>query len=80
MKRIRFYAFIGMLTIAYLIGCIMGFALCASSTKSYAKSVPVIMDVQNTQSNVCNAQTIYVEGQKYVVFTSGSSSMAVIKK
>ena len=79
MKRIRFYAFIGMLTIAYLIGCVMGFALCASSTKSYAKPVPVVMDVQNTQSNV-NTQTIYVEGQKYIVFTSGSSSMTVIKK
>ena len=79
MKRIRFYAFIGMLTIAYLIGCIMGFAFCASSTKSYADPIPAVMNTQNTQSNV-NTQTIYVEGQKYIVFTSGCSSMTVIKK
>ena len=57
----------------------MGFAFCASSTKSYADPIPAVMNTQNTQSNV-NTQTIYVEGQKYIVFTSGCSSMTVIKK
>lgn len=27
-----------------------------------------------------NTQTVYVDGQRYIVFTSGSSLMAVIKK
>ena len=27
-----------------------------------------------------NTQTVYVDGQRYIVFTSGSSSMAVVKK
>ena len=77
--HVKFYALVGVIVLGYFLGLIMGFELCASSTKSYAKPVPVVMDVQNTQSNV-NTQTIYVEGQKYIVFTSGSSSMTVIKK
>lgn len=77
--HVKFYALIGIIALGYLLGLIMGFALCASSTKSYADPIPDIMNTQNMQSNV-NTQTVYVEGQKYIVFTSGSSSMAVIKK
>ena len=75
MRKIKFFAFIGMLTIAYLIGCIMGFGLCASIQPANAN----INSIQNVQSTI-NTQTIWVDGQRYVVFTSGSSSMAVIKK
>ena len=79
MKRIRFYALIGITTISFLIGSIVGFGLCSSIQITNAKPIPDVMNIQNTQSNV-NTQTIYVEGQKYIVFTSGSSSMAVIKR
>ena len=79
MKKIKLFAFIGMLTIAYVIGGIMGFALCASTTTVNANSAPIVTSVQNTQSSI-NTQTVYVDGQRYIVFTSGSSSMAVVKK
>ena len=42
----------------YFLGFILGFAFCASSTKSYAEPVPAVMNTQNTQSNV-NTQTIF---------------------
>lgn len=79
MKKIKFFAFIGMLTIAYVIGGIMGFAFCASTSTVNANPNPIVTSVQNTQSNI-NTQTVYVDGQRYIVFTSGSSSMAVVKK
>lgn len=79
MKKIKFFAFIGMLTIAYIIGGIMGFAICATTSKANAKPTPIVTNVQNTQSSI-NTQTVYVDGQRYIVFTSGSSSMAVVKK
>ena len=79
MKKIKFFAFIGMLTIAYIIGGIMGFALCASTSTVNANPTPIVTSVQNTQSSI-NTQTVYVDGQRYIVFTSGSSSMAVVKK
>ena len=77
MKKIKIFAFIGMLTIAYIIGGIMGFALCASTQVANAK-VESIQNVQNMQYSV-NTQTIYIDGKKYTVFTSGSTSMFVIK-
>lgn len=79
MKKIKLFAFIGMLTIAYIIGGIMGFAFCASTSTVNANPTPIVTSVQNTQSNI-NTQTVYVDGQRYIVFTSGSSSMAVVKK
>lgn len=79
MKKIKFFAFIGMLTITYVIGGIMGFALCASTPTVNANPTPVVTNVQNTQASV-NTQTVYVDGQKFIVFTSGCSSMAVMKK
>ena len=79
MKKIKLFAFIGMLTIAYVIGGIMGFALCASTPTVNANPTPIVTNVQNTQSSI-NTQTVYVDGQRYIVFTSGSSSMAVVKK
>ena len=75
MRKIKIFAFIGMLTIAYLIGGIMGFGLCASIQPINAST----NSIQNINSTI-NTQTIWVDGQRYVVFTSGSSSMAVIKK
>ena len=79
MKKIKLFAFIGMLTIAYVIGGIMGFAFCASTSTVNANPTPIVTSVQNTQSSI-NTQTVYVDGQRYIVFTSGSSSMAVVKK
>jgi hypothetical protein len=79
MKKIKLFAFIGMLTIAYVIGGIMGFAFCASTSTVNANPAPIVTSVQNTQSNIYT-QTVYVDGQRYIVFTSGSSSMAVVKK
>jgi len=79
MKKIKLFAFIGMLTIAYVIGGIMGFVLCASTPTVNANPAPIVTSVQNTQSSI-NTQTVYVDGQRYIVFTSGSSSMAVVKK
>lgn len=79
MKKIKLFAFIGMLTIAYVIGGIMGFALCASTPTVNANPTPVVTNVQNTQASI-NTQTVYVDGQRYIVFTSGCSSMAVVKK
>ena len=72
MKKIKLFAFIGMLTIAYVIGGIMGFALCVSTPTVNANPAPIVTSVQNTQSSI-NTQTVYVDGQRYIVFTSGSS-------
>jgi len=77
--HVKFYALVGIIAISYFLGFILGFAFCASSTKANAKPIPDVMNTQNTQSNV-NTQTVYVDGQRYIVFTSGYSSMAVIKK
>ena len=79
MKKIKLFAFIGMLTITYVIGGIMGFVLCTSTPTVNANPAPIVTSVQNTQSSI-NTQTVYVDGQRYIVFTSGSSSMAVVKK
>ena len=48
MKKIKLFAFIGMLTIAYVIGGIMGFALCASTPTVNANPNPIVTNVQNT--------------------------------
>ena len=45
----------------------------ADRNKAYSQNV------QNTQASV-NTQTVYVDGQKFIVFTSGCSSMAIVKK
>jgi hypothetical protein len=79
MKKIKFFVFIGMLTISYVIGGIVGFAFGASTSTVNANPTPVVTNVQNTQA-IINTQTVYVDGQRYIVFTSGSSSMAVVKK
>lgn len=75
MRKIKIFAFIGMLTIVYLIGGIMGFGLCASIQPVNAST----NSIQNINSTI-NTQTVWVNGQQYIVFTSGSSSMAVIRK
>ena len=80
MKKIKFFAFIGMLTIVYIIGGIMGFAICASTSTVNANPIPIVNNIQNTQGNIYTPQIVYVDGQKYIVFTSGCSSMAVVKK
>ena len=77
MKKIKIFAFIGMLTVAYLVGGIMGFALCASTQVANAK-IENVQNIQNMQYSV-NTQTVYIDGKKYTVFTSGSTSMFVIK-
>ena len=74
MRKIKIFAFIGMLTIAYLIGGIMGFGLCASIQPANAST----NSIQNINSTI-NTQTVWVNGQQYIVFTSSASSMAVIK-
>ena len=79
MKNIKFFAFIGMLTIAYVIGGIMGFAFCASISTVNANPAPAVTNTQNTQTSI-SSQIVYVDGQRYIVFTSGSYSMAVVKK
>lgn len=76
MRKIKIFAFIGMLTIAYLVGGIMGFDLCASTQTANA-NVNTIMDTQGDQ---INTQTIYVNGQQFIVFTSSRSSMFVVRK
>lgn len=75
----KWYIVIGVVVIAYVIGFIMGFSICTTTPKAYAARTPNITNVQNTQSLV-NTQTMYVDGQRYIVFTSNASSMTVIKK
>ena len=79
MKKIKFLTFIGMLAIAYVIGGIMGLVFCGSTSTVNANPAPIVTNVQNMQGSV-NTQIVYVDGQKYVVFTSGMPSMAVVKK
>jgi len=79
MRKFKLFVFVGIIIISYVIGGIMGFALCASTPSANANPAPAVTNVQNTQSNVYT-QTMYVDGQRYVVFTSGSSSMFVIRK
>ena len=77
MRKIKIFAFIGMLTVAYLVGGIMGFALCASTQVANAK-VENVQDMMSRPSNV-DVNTIYHNGRRYTVFESGRSSMFVIK-
>lgn len=79
MKKIKTFAFIGIITVAYFCGYMMGFGMYAATTKANAAPTPIVNNVQNTQANI-NSQIVYVDGQKYVVFTSGYSSMAAVKK
>lgn len=57
---------------------IFGFIIGVSTTNAYAK--PEVTNVQNTTGNIYQPQEVYYKGQYYIVFTSGCSSMAVIKK
>lgn len=75
----KWYTIIGVVVIAYVIGFIMGFSICATTPKAHAAQTPIMTNVQNTQSNI-NTQTVYVDGQRFIVFTSGYSSMAVVKR
>lgn len=75
----KWYVVIGIVIVAYALGFILGFASCSTTPKANAAQIPNITNVQNTQALV-NTQTMYVNGQRYVVFTSNASSMAVIKK
>lgn len=79
MKKIKTFAFIGIFTVAYFCGYLMGLGIGTITTKANAAPVPIVNNVQNTQANI-NSQIVYVDGQKYVVFTSGYSSMAAVKK
>lgn len=74
MKRIKFFVLMGMLSIAFLLGGVVGITLYETSTKAHAEVVNV-----NSGERVIY-ESVYVDGQRYIVFTSGSSSMAVIKK
>ena len=79
MKKIKTLAFIGIISIAYFIGMIVGFGLCA--TTQTVNATPSTTNIQNmNMSPSVNTQSVYVEGQRYIVFTSGSTSMAVVKK
>ena len=78
MRKIKIFAFIGMLTVAYLVGGIMGFALCASTQVANAK-VENVQDMMNCNSSNVDVNTIYHNGRRYTVFESGRSSMFVIK-
>ena len=75
----KWYVVIGVVIVAYALGFILGFASCSTIPKANAAQIPNITNVQNTQSNVYT-QTMYVNGQYYIVFTSSASSMAVVKK
>lgn len=79
MKKIKTLAFIGIISIAYFIGVIIGFGLCV--TTQTVNATPSTTNVQNMNtSSVINTHSVYVEGQRYIVFTSGRPSMAVVKK
>jgi len=79
MKKIKTLAFIGIISIAYFVGMIMGFGLCA--TTQSINATPSTANVQNmNMSSGVNTQSVYIEGQQYIVFTSGRPSMAVVKK
>ena len=82
MRKFKLFAFVGIIIISYVIGGIMGFALCASTPSANANPAPAVTNVQNTQNTQSNVytQTMYVDGQRYVVFTSSASSMFVIRK
>lgn len=66
-------------------GCIFGFLLGFLIQHTYASyhtelnMGPKVENVQRTQGGV-SVQTVYYEGKKYIVFTSGYSSMTVIKQ
>jgi len=69
MKKVKIYFLIAVFSIISFI---------AGLTISEAKAN--INPLGDIQSSGVRTQTIYVEGQRYVVFTSGYSSMFVIKK
>jgi len=74
MKKIKTYLLIAVFSLVSFIA-----GLTISEVNASVNTVNSVQSVQNTQSNIYT-QTVYVDGQRYIVFTSGSSSMAVVKK
>ena len=81
MKKIKLFAFIGMLTIAYVIGGIIGFAFCASTQKAEANTNKTTFTIPESNemyigSNV-EHKRVYVNGRYYVVFCNTCGLSAV---
>lgn len=71
--------------IGFIFGSIFGFIMGVSIHHGYAKYVnpelymgPKVENVQNLQGGV-SCQEYWYNGHKYLIFTSGYSSMQVIK-
>jgi hypothetical protein len=77
MKKIKIFAFIGMLTIAYLIGGIMGFTLCSTTTTANANPIPIVTNTQNIQGIAYDY--VYVNGTRYLVFMSQTGDIEVVR-
>ena len=77
MKKIKIFAFIGMLTIAYLIGGIMGFALCSTTTTANANPIPIVTNTQNVQG--VSYDNVYVNGTRYTVFMGPTGDIEVVR-
>jgi hypothetical protein len=74
MNKVKNYV---IMFIVFICGLIVG----GNIQLAYANESGVTntQNIMNTNATI-NTQTIYVDGQRYIVFTSGSSSIAVIKK
>ena len=78
MRRIKFLALVGIVTIAYIIGICIGFGICATTQSATAK--PIVTNVQSTHStqNV-SYDYIYVNGTRYIVFMSSTGDIEVVR-
>lgn len=81
MRKIKTFAFIGIISVAYLCGYLIGFGMSSITTKANANNIPNINNVQNTQGNI-SYETIYINGQRYIVFINRATSadIEVIKQ
>lgn len=80
MYKIKFGLLISIIVLSYIIGCCMGFALSASSQKTYAAPKPNITNVQNVQGVNYKYEVAYINGSKYIIFSNMSGSdIEVIK-
>jgi len=73
----KWYSVVGVVVVAYVLGFIMGFAICSTTPKANAASSPAVMNT----SNWANYERIQIRGKSYLIFHNGSGSdIEVVKE
>lgn len=74
MKKIKTFVFIGIITVAYFCGYVMGLGMSTITTKANATPNHIVNNVNNTTGQWANYEIIYVNGKSYIVFHNRTGS------